>query len=183
MTRLPTRLPDLILLQPRVFPDSRGLFFEAWEEARYRDVGIGEPFVQDNVSWSHPGVLRGMHVQNPQPQGKLVQALLGSIFDVALDVRAGSPTFGEWEAHELSEENRRQFFIPRGFAHGFLVLRGPALVTYKCTGSYFAAGELTVRFDDPDVGILWPTLDDAMVSEKDRQGVFLRDIPRDRLQF
>ena len=129
MNLIPTRLEGLRLIEPRVFPDSRGWFTEAYHADKYASAGIAERFVQDNISWSLPNVMRGLHFQSPNAQGKLVQVLNGEIWDVAVDIRPVSPTFGQWEAYTLSDENRRQFYIPMGFAHGFLVTRGPALVS------------------------------------------------------
>lgn len=181
MTVLPTRLPGLVLFEPRVFGDSRGWFFEAFHAGRYCGAGLAGPFVQDNVSWSGPGVLRGLHLQSPNPQGKLVQVLAGAVWDVAVDIRFGSPTFGEWEAFELSAENHRQFYIPPGFAHGFAVLSAPAMMTYKCTAYYDPAAEVTLRYDDPTVGVNWPVTDELELSGKDRLGIALADLPVERL--
>jgi dTDP-4-dehydrorhamnose 3,5-epimerase len=181
MIIVPTRLSGLVLVEPKVFADARGSFFEAYRESGYAAAGISGPFVQDNVSSSQMGVLRGLHFQSPNAQGKLVQALTGVIWDVAVDLRLGSPTFAEWEAHELSSENRRQFFLPAGFAHGFLVLQGPALVNYKCTTYYEPQGDTTLRFDDPEVGVDWPTTGNLIISDKDRNGFRLKDLPQDRL--
>lgn len=181
MTHLPTRIPGLLLIEPRVMGDSRGWFYEAYRQERYREFGLPDQFVQDNVSFSHANVLRGLHLQNPHPQGKLVQVLQGSVWDVAVDLRAGSPTFGEWEAYELSVENHRQFFIPGGFGHGFVVLDGPALLSYKCTDRYDAAGEMTVLWNDPDLAIQWPVKDGLIISDKDSAGLRFRDLRLDRL--
>jgi dTDP-4-dehydrorhamnose 3,5-epimerase len=152
----PLDIPDVFLVKPRVFADNRGHFFEAWREGSYAPHGIG-PFVQDNVSFSTKGVLRGMHFQHPQGQGKLVSALRGRIFDVAVDVRLGSPTFGKWVGAELTETNRWQLWIPVGFAHGFQVLGDDdVLVTYKCSSSWAPDSERTIRWNDPGVAIRWP---------------------------
>ena len=180
LTRRETRLPDVWLLESRAFPDERGYFMEVHHTERLRALGLDLTFVQDNLSWSHPGVLRGMHFQAPNPQGKLIRALQGRIWDVAVDVRPGSPTFGQWEAYDLSAENQRAVYIPEGFAHGFLVTEGPALVLYKCTGLWDASSELTLRYDDPDVGIEWPA-PATIVSPKDEVGLLLRDLPAERL--
>ena len=178
MNELETRLEGLRLFEPRVMNDSRGWFYEAFQAERYAELGS---FVQDNVSFSHPGVLRGIHLQNPHPQGKLIQVLQGRVWDVAVDLRAGSPTFGEWEGHELSVENHRQYFIPGGFGHGFVVLDGPALLSYKCTDYYHGPSELTVLWNDPDLAIRWPASDGLTISEKDLGGVPARSLPEDRL--
>lgn len=169
------------LFQAKAFADSRGFFREVHNSQRHGGLGLTWPFVQDNMSYSVAGVLRGMHLQVPSPQGKLVQVLQGSVFDVAVDLRVGSPTFGEWESYELSAENQRQVYIPEGLAHGFVVLDGPAVMLYKCTALYTPSAELTLRFDDPEVGIEWPAVGELTVSDKDREGLLLRDIPRDRL--
>jgi len=175
-----TALPGVLLFQPPVFRDGRGFFRETWREERYRDAGITRPFVQDNVSLSGRGVLRGLHFQEPHPQGKLVSALRGSVWDVAVDVRAGSPTFGRWVGYTLSEENGWQLYVPEGFAHGFVVTSDEALFAYKCTDVYHPEAEATVRWDDPDLAIPWPT-DSALVSERDQRGTPLRDVPPERL--
>jgi len=180
LTLLDTRLSGLVLLEPRAFGDSRGEFFEAFRADKYEEFGISG-LVQDNVSYSHAGVLRGLHLQNPHAQSKLIQALHGEVWDVAVDLRAGSPTFGQWEAHVLSGTSHRQFYIPAGFAHGFVVTQGPAILAYKCTDYYHAPGECTVRYDDPALAIEWPSVGDLIVSDKDRQGVFLEDLPAERL--
>ena len=161
-----TALPGVLLLEPRVFRDPRGAFLEVWQQERYAGLGIAPTFVQDNVSRSAAGVLRGLHVQYPQSQGKLVSVLRGTVLDVAVDVRVGSPTFGRSVARELSDDNRQQLWIPAGFAHGFVVTSEEAIFSYKCTDVYDAAAELSVRWDDPALGIEWP-LRDPIVSPKD----------------
>jgi dTDP-4-dehydrorhamnose 3,5-epimerase len=178
---VPTRLPGLVLIEPRVLGDSRGWFYEAYHAERYREAGVRETFVQDNVSMSGEGVLRGVHLQNPKPQGKLVQVLAGRVWDVAVDLRTGSPHFGQWEGYELSVENHRQFYIPPGFGHGFVVLEGPAILSYKCTDHYHAAGDMAVKWDDPEIGIEWPRKEGLIISEKDHNGMALRDVPPGRL--
>lgn len=180
LTRLETRLADVLLFESRAFPDERGYFAEVHHGRRYSELGLTATFVQDNCSVSHQGVLRGMHFQNPNPQGKLVRALQGRIWDVAVDVRVGSPTFGQWEGYDLSAENHRSVYIPEGFAHGFVVLEGPATVLYKCTGFWDAPSELTLRYDDPEVAIAWPADSIQIVSPKDVAGVNLSEL-RDRL--
>ena len=161
-----TELPEVLLLEPRVFADERGAFFESYRAERYAELGVGGPFVQDNVSVSRRGVLRGLHLQNPRPQGKLVSVLRGAVLDVAVDVRVGSPTFGRVVARELSDANRHQMWIPPGFAHGFVVTSEDAIFAYKCTDVYDAASELSVRWDDPALAIAWPVRD-VIVSPKD----------------
>ncbi|HEY0970504.1 MAG TPA: dTDP-4-dehydrorhamnose 3,5-epimerase [Gemmatimonadales bacterium] len=155
VSRVP-KLPELLLFEPRVFRDERGTFRELHHEDRYRSLGLDARFVQDNLSESARHVLRGMHLQHPLAQGKLVTVLDGMVYDVAVDVRRGSPTFGRWAAVELSADNALQLWIPPGFAHGFMVLSERALFSYKCTELYNAASELAIRWDDPDIGIEWP---------------------------
>lgn len=151
-----TALPGVLLIEPRVFTDERGFFLETWHAERYRGEGITVPFVQDNFSHSLRGVLRGLHYQLGQPQAKLVQVLQGEVYDVAVDIRRGSPTFGRWVGVRLSGENRRQLFIPVGFAHGFYVLSETADFHYKCSDFYAHAEERGVRWDDPELAITWP---------------------------
>jgi dTDP-4-dehydrorhamnose 3,5-epimerase len=152
----PTQLPEVLLVEPQVYRDGRGLFLETFQAERYSAAGIPGPFVQDNLSRSAKGTLRGLHFQEPHPQGKLVQVLNGVVWDVAVDVRRGSPRFGKWVAIELTEENRFQLWIPSGFAHGFCVLSNEADFFYKCTQAYRPDAERTVRWDDPSLGIPWP---------------------------
>jgi dTDP-4-dehydrorhamnose 3,5-epimerase len=173
-------LQGLLILEPKVFGDARGFFMETWNRRRYREAGLDFDFVQDNLSVSRRGILRGLHFQNPTPQGKLVSVLQGEVFDVAVDLRQSSPTFGKWHATPLSAENKRQFFIPPGFAHGFQVLSESAMFHYKCTDFYSPKDEMTLRWDDPDIGIQWPATE-PILSEKDTKGLRLRDLPRDRL--
>jgi len=172
----PLEIPDILLIEPAVWPDSRGYFFEAFQDAKYAAHGIpvGD-FCQDNVSYSHKGVLRGLHVQNPSPQGKLVQVLSGEIWDVAVDIREDSPSFGKWVAATLSGENHHQLWIPGGFAHGFLVTGDHAIVNYKVAGAYSPSSEFTLLFNDPEVGIQWPELE-PILSEKDSAGKTLKQI-------
>lgn len=179
VTRDPT-LPDLLLLAPRVFRDARGAFLETYNAERYAEAGVHARFVQDNLSTSHRHVLRGMHLQHPRGQGKLVTVLEGAVFDVAVDVRRGSPSFGRWAGYELTAENAHQLWIPPGFAHGFLVLSDRALFSYKCTDVYQPAHELSLRWDDPDVGIAWPVAMPAL-SPKDADAPRLADLAPDRL--
>ncbi len=176
-----TALPEVRLIQPRVFGDERGWFMESWQAARYQALGITGPFVQDNQALSARGVLRGLHAQNPHPQGKLVQVLQGEVFDVAVDIRRGSPRFGRWAGAVLSGTNHHQFWIPPGFAHGYCVLSEEALFSYKCTDYYHPAGEFSVRWDDPAIGIQWPLAGPPVLSDKDRGAPLLQDIPDDRL--
>lgn len=176
----PTELPEVLIIEPARFSDARGSFFESFNEARYRDVGIDGPFVQDNVSRSHQGVLRGLHLQQPNAQGKLISVLEGEIFDVAVDVRIGSPRFARWTGATLSSENGRQLWIPPGFAHGFVVCSPHALVAYKCTQYYDPASELCIRWDDPRIAVKWPTTE-VTLSAKDRAGFLLDAVDPSRL--
>ena len=165
-----TSLPGVLLLEPRVFPDDRGFFFESYNRQEFRDAGITEEFVQDNHSRSKKNVVRGLHYQEPNGQGKLVRCARGAIFDVAVDVRTG-----KWVGVELSDEDNRMLWIPRGYAHGFLALTDVDLV-YKCTDYYSPQSERTIVWNDPDIGIAWPIDErDAIVSAKDLAGVRLRD--------
>lgn len=180
MNVIETKLPGVVIIEPKVFGDSRGFFMETWQQARYAEAGLPWQFVQDNLSYSARGVLRGLHFQHPRDQGKLVYVLQGAVFDVAVDIRRGSPTFGRWAGVELSGENKRQFYIPPGFAHGFCVTSEQALFAYKCTDFYAPAAEGSIRWDDPDIGIQWP-LTEPLVSDKDQQGLYLKDMPAERL--
>jgi dTDP-4-dehydrorhamnose 3,5-epimerase len=155
MNVIRTQIPEVLIFEPKVFGDSRGYFFESYQTDRYATHGVAGPFVQDNMSRSVRGVLRGLHLQNPRTQGKLVTVLRGTILDVAVDVRLGSPTFGRHVAAELSEDNRSQMWIPRGFAHGYLVLSEYADFFYKCDEFYSPADEIALRWDDPAFGIKW----------------------------
>ncbi len=180
MKVIPGELNGIIIIEPDVFGDARGFFMETWNQRRYQDAGLNANFVQDNLSLSRRGTLRGLHLQNPAPQGKLVSVLSGEVFDVAVDLRKSSPTFGKWQATTLSGENKRQFFVPPGFAHGFLVLSETALFHYKCTAYYSPKDELTVRWNDPEIGIEWPERAPTL-SGKDQRGLLLRDVPPERL--
>ena len=168
-----TCLPGVIRIEPRVFGDTRGFFYETWSASRYADMGLSSPFVQDNVSKSGRGSLRGLHLQHPHGQGKLVHVLVGEVFDVAVDVRVGSPHFGQWGGVTLSESNRHQLYIPPGFAHGFCVVSDTALFAYKCTERYHAETEITVAWNDPDIGIRWPIAAPTL-SKKDKAGQVLK---------
>ncbi len=170
-----TKLPGVLLLQPKVFKDERGAFLESWHDERYTALGVPGPFVQDNVSRSVKGVLRGLHFQHPNDQGKLVQVLRGEVFDVAVDVRKGSPTFGQWAGATLSANNAHQLWIPEGFAHGFCVTSPEAVFAYKCTEYYHRASERAVLWNDPDISIEWPTRNPEL-SDKDRAAPRLKDI-------
>ena len=162
----PTALPGVLLVQPAIHPDMRGHFLETFHADRYAQAGIPGPFVQDNLSFSHHGVLRGLHYQWPNPQGKLVYVLQGEVFDVAVDIRRDSPTFGRWVGVTLSADNHQQLWIPPGFAHGFCVTSAAALVAYKCTDYYAPDCEHAIRWDDAEIDIVWP-VSAPLVSGKD----------------
>jgi len=180
MKRVETAIPGVLVLEPRVFADERGFFMESWQQRRYAEQGL-PPLVQDNLAASRHGVLRGLHLQHPFGQGKLVQVLRGEVFDVAVDVRRGSPWFGRWVAVLLSGESRRQFWVPAGFAHGYCVTSEEALFAYKCSDYYHPEAELALRWDDPDVAIDWPQVGEPQLSEKDRNAKRLAEIEPDRL--
>lgn len=180
MKVLTTRLPDVLLIEPTLFADERGYFMESFNSQRYVEAGVCGPFVQDNISFSHRGVLRGLHLQHPHDQGKLVQAIRGEVFDVAVDLRRGSPTFGAWVGEYLSEENNRQLYVPPGFAHGFLVTSDEALFAYKCTDYYWPDAQHSVRWDDPQIGIAWPSCD-VVLSAKDRHAPTLASMASELL--
>jgi dTDP-4-dehydrorhamnose 3,5-epimerase len=171
-----TPLPGVLVIEPRAFGDARGFFFESFHADRYAAAGIKGPFVQDNVSRSTRGTLRGLHFQEPKSQGKLVFVTRGSVFDVAVDVRKGSAHFGKWFGIELSDENHKQLWVPPGFAHGFCVTSEIADFAYKCTDFYAPEHERAVRFDDPDLAIAWP-IHDPNLSPKDAAAPLLRDAP------
>ncbi len=175
-----TKLPGVMIIEPDVFGDERGFFMETWRQPRYEAAGIREKFVQDNLSFSRRGVLRGLHYQYPHSQGKLVSVVSGEVYDVAVDIRVGSPTFGQWTGVLLSGENHRQFWLPAGLAHGFCVVSDTAYFTYKCTEVYTPAAEGGIRWDDPDIGVAWPLTPDNL-SAKDQQYLPLCRVPADRL--
>lgn len=177
---LPTRFDRVFLIAPRVHVDERGDFMEVWRRREYNALGLAHDFVQDNLARSHRGVLRGLHFQQPNPQGKLVSVPDGEIFDVVVDLRVESATFGQWQGYSLSEQNHRQLWIPPGFAHGYQVTSKKALVVHKCTAYYDPACELAIAWNDPDLAIAWP-LPDAVISAKDRAARPLVEFPRDRL--
>jgi len=174
------KIPGVRIIEPSVHGDERGFFMEAYSRDRYAQAGVPGEFVQDNVSLSAKGILRGLHLQHPNDQGKLCFVLDGEIFDVAVDVRVGSPTFGQWDAVTLSSENKWQLYVPPGFAHGFCVLSERALFSYKCSDFYAGPSEIGVAWDDPEIGIEWP-IDSPRLSTKDQQNLRLRDIPVDTL--
>lgn len=169
-----TDLPGVIIVEPAVFGDDRGFFMETYHSKKFHEGGITEPFVQDNHSRSVRGVLRGLHYQLPNPQGKLVRVVAGTVFDVAVDIRTGSPTYARWVGVELSAENKRQLWVPAGFAHGFCVTSETAEVVYKCTTLYDGPNDRGIRWNDPQIGIEWP-VDDPILSEKDSISPFLSE--------
>ena len=181
MNVIETELSGVKIVEPKVFGDERGFFMESWNRERYLEHGLPGDFVQDNLSFSRKGVLRGLHFQQPNAQGKLVYVLQGAVFDVAVDIRRGSPTFGQWVGVELSSENRRQLWVPPGMAHGFCVTSETALFAYKVTDRYNPEAELSLAWDDPEVGVQWPLEGAPELSAKDREGLALRDLPEDRL--
>jgi len=170
----PTALPTVLLIEPDVHRDARGFFLETWHATKFAEEGLDASFVQDNHSRSQRRTVRGLHVQLAKPQGKLVRVSAGEIFDVAIDIRHGSPTFGRYVGVELSAENFRQLWIPEGFAHGFCVLSDTAELQYKCTDVYDPTSELTIAWDDPTIGIQWP-IGNPLLSDKDRAGRLLAD--------
>lgn len=182
MKRLPTRLDGPVLIEPTVHPDSRGFFHETYRRDAYAELGVDVDFVQDNHSRSARGVVRGMHFQVGDGQAKLVRCARGSIVDVAVDIRRGSPTFGEWESFELDDERLLQLFVPVGFAHGFCVTSEVADVVYKCSSYYDGELERGIRFDDPDVGVEWPAGLELHPSRRDADAPLLREIA-DQLPF
>ncbi|SFH95622.1 dTDP-4-dehydrorhamnose 3,5-epimerase [Planctomicrobium piriforme] len=165
-----TSLPGVVHVRPKIFGDPRGFFMEVYHAGRFRDAGLDLHFVQDNLSRSRRGVLRGLHYQIQHPQGKLVTCLAGVIFDVAVDMRRSSPTFGQWTAVTLTGENRESLYVPPGFAHGFCVLSESADVFYKCTDLYHPEHERSLLWNDQTVGVAWPECGEVTLSEKDRQG-------------
>ncbi|MDB5349028.1 MAG: dTDP-4-dehydrorhamnose 3,5-epimerase [Planctomycetota bacterium] len=180
MNVIETKLSGVLILETKIYRDDRGHFLEAWHESRYEEAGLPRRFVQDNMSYSTKGVLRGLHFQTPAAQAKLVSVLCGSVYDVAVDVRVGSPTFGQWVGMHLSAENGRQAYIPEGFAHGFAVTGEEALVLYKCTEFYSPKDEVGLLWNDPAIGIEWP-IADPILSRKDADSLPLSAIIRDRL--
>jgi dTDP-4-dehydrorhamnose 3,5-epimerase len=180
MKIIETGLPGCLVLEPQVFGDDRGFFYESFNRDKLRAAGLDVAFVQGNVSSSARGVLRGLHYQWPNPQGKLVSVLEGEVWDVAVDIRRGSPTFGRWEATVLSAENKRHFWVPEGFAHGFAVLSERALFTYLCTASYDREADAGIRWNDAALAIDWPVAE-PLLSDKDARAPFLDEVPPERL--
>lgn len=180
MRVIDTSLPEVKLIEPKVFGDPRGFFFEGWNADRYAEAGLDFRVAQSNLSRSARGVLRGLHYQWPRPQGKLVSVLEGEVYDVAVDIRRGSPNYGRWTAAVLSAENHRQLWVPEGFAHGFVVTSETALFHYLCSETYQAAGDANLRWDDPALAIDWPILDPSL-SAKDAVAPLLAEIAEARL--
>jgi dTDP-4-dehydrorhamnose 3,5-epimerase len=178
-----TTIPGLLLIEPKVFGDERGFFLESWNYRTFKNLGLPHFFVQDNHSRSAKGVLRGLHFQKQQPQGKLIRVVSGSIYDVAVDLRAGSPSFGKWLGFTLDAKSKTQLFVPEGFAHGFLTLEDNTEVFYKCTDFYDPTDEVSLRWDDADLKITWPLNGLAPVlSEKDKKGLALKDCRYDSIR-
>lgn len=180
MNVIETGIPGLLVIEPVVHGDARGFFMETWHASRYREAGLPDRFAQANLSRSGSGVIRGLHYQQPEPQGKLVSVLEGRVFDVAVDIRPDSPTFRQWAGVELSAENHRQFWVPEGFAHGFCVLGETALLSYLCTREYRAEYDSVIAWNDPDIGIRWP-VEDGRLSDKDAAAPRLDELPAERL--
>jgi len=173
-----TAIAGVLIIEPRVFGDQRGFFMETWNASIFAAAGLDLDFVQDNHSRSQKGVLRGLHFQNPGPQGKLVRVTAGAVFDVVVDLRASSPTFGQWVGAELSADNKRMFWVPEGFAHGFLTLEDDTDFLYRCTAPYAPQSEHTLAWNDLMVGIEWPLAGlDPIISDKDARGLSLADAP------
>jgi dTDP-4-dehydrorhamnose 3,5-epimerase len=175
-----TGVPGLVVVEPEVHGDARGFFMESWRASRYEEAGLPGRFAQSNMSRSGKGVIRGLHYQQPQPQGKLVSVLEGRIFDVGVDIRPDSPTFRQWAGVELSSDNHRQLYVPEGFAHGFCVLGDTALLAYLCTAEYRPEYDHAVAWDDPEIGIRWP-LENGRLSARDAAAPRLADIPAEHL--
>ncbi|MCG6873264.1 MAG: dTDP-4-dehydrorhamnose 3,5-epimerase [Gammaproteobacteria bacterium] len=173
-----TGLDGVVILKPRVFSDDRGFFLESFNQGTFTELGLPGEWVQDNHSFSSRGVLRGLHYQYPQWQGKLVRAIFGEIFDVAVDIRRNSPSFGKWYGAVLSRENQQMLYVPAGFAHGFCVLSDTADVLYKCTTPYAPEQDRCILWNDPDIGIAWP-IKNPVLSEKDQKGALLKDVVLD----
>lgn len=181
MKVLETEIAGVLILEPDRYGDERGWFMETWQAERYAARGLAGPFVQDNLAMSRRGVLRGLHAQHPYGQGKLVQVYQGRVFDVAVDIRIGSPTFGRWQGVILDGAEPRQFYVPPGFLHGYCVLSEQAIFGYKCTDLYHPETQFSVRWDDPEIGIDWPLPGAPVLSDKDRDATVLSEIPNERL--
>ncbi len=182
MNIINTSIEGLLIIEPYIFKDNRGFFMETYNQSRYQDLGINRVFVQDNLSYSVQGTLRGLHYQIKHPQAKLVQVVSGEIFDVVVDIRPGSSTFGKWTGAHLSDQNKRQLFIPEGFAHGFCVLSETTIFFYKCSDFYEPDDEGGILWSDPDIGIDWP-VKDPIISEKDKHHPRLSDLLPEQLSM
>lgn len=179
MKIIETTIPDVKIIEPQIFGDERGFFMETWNQKKFEDLVTGKPtkFVQDNHSKSKKGILRGLHYQTENTQGKLVRVVSGEVFDVAIDIRKGSATFGKWFGEYLSAANKRQLWIPEGFAHGFFVTSNEAEFVYKCTNFYEPQSEISIKWDDEDLGIDWPLKDcKPLLSDKDKKAIRLSDL-------
>jgi dTDP-4-dehydrorhamnose 3,5-epimerase len=176
MKIIKTEFPGLVVIAPQIFKDSRGYFYEGFRANRFMENGITLAFVQDNLSHSQQGTLRGLHHQKEQTQGKLIWVIQGKIFDVVVDIRRNSPTFGKWKSFILDDEQCHQLYIPPGFAHGFYVLSDYADIIYKCTDYYHPSSQISLQWNDSDLNIAWPLLGDPILADKDKQGVLLKDI-------
>jgi dTDP-4-dehydrorhamnose 3,5-epimerase len=174
------KIQGILIIEPDVFKDERGFFLETWNKERYEKIGIQYSFVQDNISFSKKGILRGLHFQYPQPQGKLIQVLSGQVIDIAVDIRIGSPTYGQWHSEILSNVNLRQMYAPPGFAHGYCVMSESAIFSYKCTDFYNPNTERGIIWNDPDLNINWP-IEEPVLSPKDAKYPMLKDLPPDKL--
>jgi len=177
MNLIQVDLPEIVLIDPRIFKDQRGYFLETYQAQRYEECGIAARFVQDNLSFSRRGVVRGLHYQLQKPQGKLVTVIQGEVIDLVVDIRSDSPSFGKWSKNTLSAENHRQLYVPPGFAHGFLVTSETASVLYKVTDYYHPGDEYGIWWNDADLGVDWP-LSEAILSDKDSQFPQLKDVPK-----
>lgn len=180
MNSIATGIAGLVIIEPQVHGDARGYFMETWHAQRYARLGLPDQFVQSNISRSAAGVVRGLHYQFPEPQGKLVQVVEGRVFDVAVDIRSDSPTFRQWVGVELSGENHRQLYVPEGFAHGFCVLGEGATITYLCTRPFSAESDAAIAWDDPDIGVEWP-IQPQSLSAKDQAAPRLCEVPEQQL--
>ena len=179
MKVIDTKIPDVKIIEPTVFGDERGFFMETWQQKQFEELVTGKPtqFVQDNHSKSKKGILRGLHFQTENTQGKLVRVVSGEVFDVAVDIRTDSPTFGEWVGVYLSAENKRQLWVPEGFAHGFYVTSDEAEFVYKCTNYYDPNSEVSIKWNDKDVGVEWPLSSEPLLSGKDQAGIPFKQCP------
>lgn len=180
MKVIDTRIPDVKIIEPSVYGDERGFFMETWNQKQFEELVTGKPtqFVQDNHSKSKKGILRGLHYQTENTQGKLVRVVTGEVFDVAVDIRKGSPTFGQWVGEYLSAENKHQLWIPKGFAHGFYVTSVEAEFAYKCTDYYTPHVEVSLAWNDSDLGISWPIQENLFLSQKDKRGIAFASAPK-----